>query len=152
MLLLEADGALSAVTLLEELLRRHPGDYGTAVLRTLQRRVRRWRAMHGPEREVMFAKEHPPGRLGLSDFTVGDELGVVIDGVAFAHRIYQFALAHSGWGHAASRIACSSRAMRAPDSVTECRYSCKPICCAACAIFTVASQRRWAAVQEVLPA
>ena len=67
MLLLEADGALSAVTLLEELLRRHPGDYGTAVLRTLQRRVRRWRAMHGPEREVMFAKEHPPGlsRVGV---------------------------------------------------------------------------------------
>ena len=98
--LLEADGALSAVTLLEELQRRHPGDYGTAVLRTLQRRVRRWRAMHGPEREVMFAQEHPPGRLGLSDFTVCDELGVVIGEVAFAHRIYQFALAHSGWRHA----------------------------------------------------
>jgi len=98
--LLEADGALGAVTLLEELQRRYPGSYGTASLRTLQRRVRQWRAVHGPEREVFFAQEHPPGRLGLSDFTVCDELGVVIDGVAFAHRIYQFALAHSGWRHA----------------------------------------------------
>lgn len=63
--------------------------------------VRRpWRAVHGPEREVYFALEHPPGRLGLSDFTVCDELGVVIAGVAFAHRIYQFALAHSGRRHA----------------------------------------------------
>jgi transposase InsO family protein len=98
--LLETDGALNAVTLLEELQRRYPGAYGTAVLRTLQRRVRRWRAVHGPEREVFFAQEHPPGRLGLSDFTVCDELGVLIGGAAFPHRIYQFALAHSGWRHA----------------------------------------------------
>ena len=98
--LLESDGALNAVTLLEELQRRYPGDYDTTVLRTLQRRVRQWRAVYGPEREVYFAQEHPPGRLGLSDFTVCDELGVIIAGVAFPHRIYQFALAHSGWRHA----------------------------------------------------
>ena len=98
--LLESDGTLNGVTLLEELQRRYPGDYDTGVLRTLQRRVRQWRAVYGPEREVYFAQEHPPGRLGLSDFTVCDELGVIIAGVAFAHRIYQFALAHSGWRHA----------------------------------------------------
>jgi hypothetical protein len=94
--LLQADPQLNAVTLLEELQRRHPGDYGTNVLRTLQRRVRHWRAVHGAEREVYFAQEHPPGRLGLSDFTVADDLGVEIDGVAFPHRLYQFTLAHSG--------------------------------------------------------
>ena len=98
--LLESDGALNGVTLLEELQRRYPGDYDTSVLRTLQRRVRQWRAVFGPEREVYFAQEHPPGRLGLSDFTVCDELGVSIAGAAFPHRIYQFALAHSGWRHA----------------------------------------------------
>ena len=41
-------------------------------------------------------------QLSWPDFTVCDELGVVIAGVAFAHRIYQFALAHSGWRHATS--------------------------------------------------
>jgi len=66
----------------------------------MQRRVRQWRALHGAEREVYFAQEHPPGRLGLSDFTFCDELGVQIDGAAFPHRLYQFALAHSGWRHA----------------------------------------------------
>jgi len=50
---------------------------------------------------VFFAQEHPPGRQGLSDFTVADELGVTIDGVAFTHRLYQFALAHYGWRHGA---------------------------------------------------
>lgn len=98
--LLRADAALNAVTLLEELQRRHPGQHDSAVLRTLQRRVRHWRALHGAEREVYFAQEHPPARLGLSDFTVCDELGVQINGARFPHRLYQFALAHSGWRHA----------------------------------------------------
>lgn len=98
--LLQADPAFSGVTLLEELQRRHPGDYDGTVLRTLQRRVRQWRALHGAEREVYFAQEHPPGWLGLSDFTVCDGLGVQIGGTDFGHRLYQFALAHSGWRHA----------------------------------------------------
>lgn len=98
--LLQTDSLLNAVTLLEELQRRHPGQYGQSLLRTLQRRVRQWRALHGAEREVYFAQEHPPARLGLSDFTVADDLGVLIDGQAFDHRLYQFTLAHSGWRHA----------------------------------------------------
>lgn len=97
--LLKADAGLNAVTVLEELQRRHPGEHGANQLRTLQRRLRQWRAVHGAEREVYFAQEHPPGRLGLSDFTVADDLEVEIGGAAFAHRLYQFALAHSGWRH-----------------------------------------------------
>jgi hypothetical protein len=95
--LLQTEPHLSAVTLLEELQRRHPGDYGPGTLRTLQRRMRQWRAMHGREREIFFAQEHPPGRQGLSDFTDAGDLGVTIAGVPFPHRLYQFALAHSGW-------------------------------------------------------
>jgi transposase InsO family protein len=98
--LLQHDPLLNAVTLLEELQRRYPGQYDTGVLRTLQRRIRQWRAVHGAERDVYFAQEHPPGRLGLSDFTVADDLDVEIDGAAFPHRLYQFTLAHSGWRHA----------------------------------------------------
>jgi transposase InsO family protein len=98
--MLEGAPALMAVTVLEELQRRHPERFEDSLLRTLQRRVRQWRAEHGGERELFFAQEHPPGRLGLSDFTVADELGVRIGGVALAHRLYQFAFAHSGWRHA----------------------------------------------------
>ena len=81
--LLTVDSQLNAVTLLEELQRRHPGDYDEGVLRTLQRRIRQWRATHGAEREVYFAQEHPPGRLGLSDFTVANDLGVIVGGTSF---------------------------------------------------------------------
>jgi transposase InsO family protein len=97
--MLEGAPSLMAVTLLEELQRRHPDRFGDAVLRTLQRRVSQWRAEHGDEREIYFAQEHPPGRLGLSDFTVADELDISVGGLAFPHRLYQFALAHSGWRH-----------------------------------------------------
>lgn len=97
--LLTANPQLSAITLLEEFNRRYPAAYGPSMLRTLQRRVRQWRAVHGAEREVFFAQEHPPGRQGLSDFTVANDLDVSLQGVPFEHRLYQFALAHSGWRH-----------------------------------------------------
>lgn len=97
--MLEGAPSLMAVTLLEELQRRHPEQFGDSVLRTLQRRVGQWRAEHGDEREIYFAQEHPPGRLGLSDFTVADALDISVGGLALPHRLYQFALAHSGWRH-----------------------------------------------------
>ena len=97
--LLQTDARLNAVTLLEELQRRSPGQWDSGVLRTLQRRIRMWRAQFGAEREVYFAQKHPPGRQGISDFTVADDLNVEIAGVKFTHRLYQFALAYSGWRH-----------------------------------------------------
>jgi transposase InsO family protein len=83
--ILEASPALTATTLLEEVQRRHPGNYDDALLRTLQRRVRTWSASHGAEREVFFAQAHPPGRLGLSDFTHTAVLQVTVAGVALLH-------------------------------------------------------------------
>lgn len=95
--LLQKSPHLSAVTLMEELQCRHPAAYRPAALRTLQRRLRHWRATHGGEREVFFAQEHPPGRQGLSDFTHVTDMEICIAGEPFAHMLYQFALAHSGW-------------------------------------------------------
>ena len=97
--LLEAAPALNAVTILEELQRRYPAEASPALLRTLQRRLRQWRASYGGEREVYFAQEHVPEQLGLSDFTDAAELGVVVANEPFPHRLYQFALAYSGWRH-----------------------------------------------------
>lgn len=98
--LLEHEPGLQGRTLLEELQRRHGEVFGDGVLRTLQRRIRTWRAAHGQEKEVFFAQSNPPGRLALSDFTVCNELNVSIAAERFEHRLYQFALAYSGWRHA----------------------------------------------------
>jgi transposase InsO family protein len=95
--MLESAPALTAMTLLDEIQRRYPGKYEDTLLRTLQRRVRMWNASFGREREVFFAQEHPPGRLGLSDFTHAAVLKVTIGGAVLLHLLYQFALAYSGW-------------------------------------------------------
>jgi transposase InsO family protein len=98
--LLESEPGLLGTTLFEELQRRHPARFEPGIVRTLQRRVRSWRAVYGGERETYFAQAHPPGRFALSDFTVADELNVSIAGLAYPHRLYQFALAYSGWRYA----------------------------------------------------
>jgi hypothetical protein len=97
--LLKAAPALRPIAILEELLRRHP-QLGAKVRRTLERRIRAWRAIEGPEREVIFRQAHPPGRLGLSDFTDVSELGVTIASVPLDQRLYHFRLAFSGFEHA----------------------------------------------------
>ena len=88
---------LRATTILAELQRRHPGRYPDRLLRSLQRRVAHWRATEGPERELIFRQEHPPGRQALSDFTNGGGLAVTIAGAPFPHLLYHFWLAFSGW-------------------------------------------------------
>jgi Mu transposase-like protein len=86
------------VAIFEELGRRHP-EIGEGIRRTLERRIRAWRALNGPDKDVIFRQEHPPGRLGLSDFTDLRELGVTIAGEPLDHRLYHFRLAFSGWEH-----------------------------------------------------
>src|SRR5579864_2006899 len=77
--MLAAAPGVRAVAIFEEICRRHP-ELATSVRRTLERRVARWRALNGPSRDVMFRQEHPPGRMGLSDFTDMGTLDVTIAG------------------------------------------------------------------------
>jgi hypothetical protein len=97
-LLVTAPG-VRPVAIFEEMLRRHP-ELGAGIRRTLERRIRAWRAIHGEEQEVIFRQTHEPGRLGLSDFTDMGDLGVTIAGERLDHRLYHFRLAYSGFEHA----------------------------------------------------
>ena len=96
---LERSPGLQAKTLLSVLQERHPGEYGDQLLRTVQRRLKRWRALSGPGKEVFFAQTHEPGRLGSSDFTNMNDLGVTIQGQRFEHLLYHFVLTYSNWEH-----------------------------------------------------
>ena len=99
--LLRIDGILS-VTIFETLQDEFGEDVvPDGVRRTLERRISRWRALNGGEKEIMFAQHHPAGRQGLSDFTVCDDLRVTIGGEGFDHRLFHFRLACSGWEDAA---------------------------------------------------
>jgi hypothetical protein len=97
--MLKAAPGLRAVAIFEEMTRRHP-DLDPGVRRTLERRIRAWRAIHGPEQEVIFRQVHEPGQMGLSDFTDMADLGVSVAGQKLDHRLYHFRLAWSGFEHA----------------------------------------------------
>ena len=97
--LLRSAPGLHPVALFEELMRRHP-DLDPGMRRTLERRVRAWRALHGPEQEVIFRQIHEPGRMGLSDFTDMADLQVCVAGVTLVHRLYHFRMAYCGFEHA----------------------------------------------------
>jgi transposase InsO family protein len=97
--LLKAAPGLRPVALFEEMICRHP-ELGAGIRRTLERRVRAWRALHGPEQEVIFRQIHEPGRMGLSDFTDMADLAVTVAGQPLDHRLYHFRLAYSGFEHA----------------------------------------------------
>ncbi len=93
-------GRLRATTIIEWLEEQHPGRFSASQLRTLQRRLQDWRAVNGPDQEVYFPQEHPPGREAQIDFTHGNSLGVTIAGRPYLHLLFQLILSHSGWRYA----------------------------------------------------
>jgi hypothetical protein len=97
--LLERDegGILDATTVLAELRRRYPLQFHEGTLRTLQRRLRDWRAVAGPEKEVRFEQMHVPGREAAFDFTHMKDLRVTIAGEPFVHLLFVFRLSYSSW-------------------------------------------------------
>jgi hypothetical protein len=92
----EAPG-LEALTVFQELQRRYPGKYQDGQLRTLQRRIRIWRGLYGPDCEVFFPQVHQPGIQGQSDFTSMNALEITLGGLRFPHLLYHFVLPYSNW-------------------------------------------------------
>lgn len=86
-----------AKTLFDWLCDESPGKFQEGQLRTFQRRVRDYRALHGRKKEVFFAQLHRPGEKAESDFTEMKSVGVTIAGVPFDHLVYHFVLDYSNW-------------------------------------------------------
>lgn len=95
--MLEIAPGLEAKTILERLCERPQSEFRVGQLRTLQRRMRIWRAQHGPEKEVFFPQEHRPGEYAQSDFTSMNDLEITIEGERFEHLVYHFMLPYSRW-------------------------------------------------------
>jgi len=95
--LLDKNPALQPITLLDVLEEKAPGLFDHSHLRTLQRRVKRWRAKHGPDQEVIFLQRHTPGDMGISDYTWMNTLNITLAGAVFEHKLYHYRLVYSGW-------------------------------------------------------
>ncbi|NVB36387.1 IS21 family transposase [Pseudenhygromyxa sp. WMMC2535] len=111
--LLERDkeGELEAKTLLKQLIEEKPERFNQGQLRTMQRRVRDWRALHGPDKEVYFQQEHPPGEEAALDFTNCNELQVTIAGEPFRHLLFELVLVASAWTWACVALSESYEAL-----------------------------------------
>ena len=103
---------LEAQTVLELLEAKQPGRYNDSHLRTLQRRIHRWRAEHGPEREIWFTQAHRPGEAAQTDFTSTAELGVTITGQVFLHLLCVTVLPYSNWQWVTACLSESLAALR----------------------------------------
>jgi len=88
---------LEAKALFEWLQDQYPGRYDPGQVRTLQRRIKHWRATEGPDKEVFFAQEHIPGEAMQTDFTHGTKLGVTINGELLEHLFCHPVLPFSNW-------------------------------------------------------
>ncbi len=95
--MLEAAPGLEAKTIFARLQERPDSTFTDGQLRTLQRKIKRWRAEHGPQKEVMFPQVHRPGEYAQSDFTSMNDLGITIEGEPFDHLVYHFVLPYSQW-------------------------------------------------------
>lgn len=92
---MERDPALQGTTLFALLCARHPDRYRSTQVRTLQRHIRAWKALHGPERDVIFEQIQTPGERAQYDFTHMEDLDVTIDGKPFPHLLYHLVLTYS---------------------------------------------------------
>lgn len=88
---------LEAKTIFELLIGENGERYEPGQLRTLQRRIREWRAAAGPEKEVYFSQVHRPGEALQTDFTSGNELNITIGGESFDHLLCHPVLPYSNW-------------------------------------------------------
>lgn len=108
--MLEEAPELEATTLFDHLAGLKPEAYTPGQVRTLQRRIREWRAQRGPEREVFFPQAHRPGEAMQTDFTHATVLRVTICAEPFDHQLCHSVLPFSNWEWA---TVCQSESMAA---------------------------------------
>jgi transposase InsO family protein len=113
---------LWASTIFEELQEKYPGRFQAGQLRTLYRRVRAWRALHGDDQayEVFFPQQHRPGEAAQSDFTYTGELNMTMQGEAYAPVLCHLVLPYSNWEWA--RRCCSESFLALKQGIQEALY------------------------------
>jgi len=117
---------LEAKALFEWLQEQRPGRYEPGQLRTLQRRIKQWRAKEGPDKEVFFAQEHRPAEAMQTDFTWCTELCVTISGQPFKHMLCHPVLPYSNWQWATVCRSESFAALKRGVQQAVMRLGCVP--------------------------
>jgi len=94
--MLEDAPSLEAKAVFEWLSEKGPGRYRRGQLRTFQRRVSTWKALHRKQVAIL-EQVHHPGEVMQSDGTWLTQLGVTIQGQPFRHLLIHSVLPYSNW-------------------------------------------------------
>jgi hypothetical protein len=89
--------SLEPLTIFMHLQGKYPGKFHDGQLRTLERRVREWKAERGKPRIVSIPQVHLPGKLMELDWTCMNALTVTVCGVHFKHLLCHSILTYSNW-------------------------------------------------------
>jgi hypothetical protein len=95
--MLVAAPELEGKALFEFFLGQPDSGLASHQLRTFQRRIRCWRALQGPEKEVFFPQRQTPGLALQLDWTNANELAVTIGGRRLDHLLCHSVLPYSNW-------------------------------------------------------
>lgn len=88
---------LQTQTILTYLAEQYPNLYKISQVRSLQPRIKAWRAESGSSRQVIFRQDLKPGRQSQSDWTHMGDLGITINSQKFKHLLFYFMLPYSGF-------------------------------------------------------
>ena len=97
--MLQAAPGLRSVAIFEEMIRRHP-ELGAGIRRTLERRIRSWRAIHGAERRSSSGRCMSPAGWAFRTSPTWAMPASRSPAPPLDHRLYHFRLAYSGFEHA----------------------------------------------------
>ena len=95
--MLERAPELQALTIITYLVERYPELYKIKQKRSMQRRVKAWRAENGSNKSVIFRQNLSPGHQSQSDWTHMGDLKITINGQRFNHLLFHFILPYSGF-------------------------------------------------------
>ena len=95
--MLERSPELQAQTIMTYLSEQYSGSYKLGQVRSLQRRLKVWRAVNGSNKPVIFRQELKPGRQSQSDWTHMSSLNITINRQPFSHLLFHFLLPYSGF-------------------------------------------------------
>ena len=104
---------LEAKALFEHLMPGGAGAVEEKHLRTFQRRVKDWRLVNGPGKEVFFTQDHTPGKVLAMDWTDMGSLGITICGRELKHKLFHAVLPYSSWEWAVRAQSESTLSLRA---------------------------------------
>lgn len=97
--LLQGDETLTPVGIFDHLCEFHTDKFSPSSRRTLERRIHKWRALHGSNKDVMFLQTHEYGALGITDFT-HVKSPVTIANEPLKHMYFHYRMPASGWAYA----------------------------------------------------